>query len=646
MITFFNNSWFKLSTMFSKLGDFWYTQFIGKARAIAKGLAHISGYLSVADKINNVKANLLNNPELIYAKNITVQKNVSDVIYSSNIEVAISLDLPINIRTIQGVNAKTLIAGIDFSYINGTLFINTKKYNSNTAISDLFFDSLSNTLIFILNGEWQEGYNSENLSIYRGILSVDYIPSGDAEICVANFIKGSDQSVKTFTDVINIASGSTFLNLNNNQSITNIIPIYSEDTDNVISTSLYSAILSDGSTRDLIINPETQLDFSAKLPCIKIDNSNPQALIVTDIDYEELNNYNVIIKGEGTIGLCVDEYNSKIAIRPIVELANGDYFYLSYIAFQNITNAKIDYLFECEENEGTILYDAIGSKQAQLTNIDNIEACRIESLTKEWIKSADLNLENFVEFESETSAQSQYPINFSLPLTIFGKFKYLTPSTYPNNYKPILFKIGDIDITPEYETGNGLLICGFEHRSTGLELHIIKDSQSQYIPIPAPIKIYDGNTHNFNLIINQDLSLSLYIDGEIIIKPDRYLDFNPFSSEFYFTLPSSGDLPLAYSNIGIASFAMDDEAAVYNVKDFNQNKTITYDVMKNYMLLYCNNIATINGYTTLLDESPNKNSLIINGNSICSNKSYGTWIGNIGYGKSNNVFIPRQILDL
>ena len=208
------NNWYDVNKMLSKLGSFWYTQFSYNNRKIIKGLADVAAYFTVLNTVNNTLANIKNHPDDIYAINYPISVDVDDI--EKLVTTGLEINLPIDIFSIQGLYASNIScdkidnkeAYIHAVYFNGKL---TFKRTTKDILYRHFYDKISNKLQFIVNGRWEPGYNSKNSSIYRGILSVDNIPCGLPEIEVANYIKGSNQTLKGFNNFINICLGSTYI---------------------------------------------------------------------------------------------------------------------------------------------------------------------------------------------------------------------------------------------------------------------------------------------------------------------------------------------------------------------------------------------------------------------------------------------------
>ena len=114
--------------------------------------------------------------------------------------------------------------------------------------------------------------------------------------------------------------------------------------------------------------------------CLCFDSSNSDAYIQTAISSSLRDTYRIVIKGEGDLA------NSNITIKQVPNATSTDVFYLSYIAFINIENGKLEHLFECEEGSGILLYDACTGDTATLESVTSISALRVSKRVKEWIQ--------------------------------------------------------------------------------------------------------------------------------------------------------------------------------------------------------------------------------------------------------------------
>ena len=124
--------------------------------------------------------------------------------------------------------------------------------------------------------------------------------------------------------------------------------------------------------------------------CLHFDSTNPDVYIQTLIPSSSVSDWNIIIKGSGTSDfISTDSTGTNIAFRLNATLGSTDYYDLSYIAFLNNETGKIDHLFECEENGGLLLYDAVTGDIATITSDTSLSTLRGSSSTKEYIKNID-----------------------------------------------------------------------------------------------------------------------------------------------------------------------------------------------------------------------------------------------------------------
>lgn len=162
--------------------------------------------------------------------------------------------------------------------------------------------------------------------------------------------------------------------------------------------------------------------------CLQFNASNPDAYIQTKIPSSQRENYNVIIKSNGFYSMYVDSSSEYIAIRQITPPVNTEYCEISYIAFKNRTTGKLDYLFECEEGSGTLLYDAITGQTATLCSsagesvIASLSELRTTSRQKQWVKD-ERNLETCCVTKDLNLPFSKKNIITKLPFSICFDFE-------------------------------------------------------------------------------------------------------------------------------------------------------------------------------------------------------------------------------
>lgn len=169
--------------------------------------------------------------------------------------------------------------------------------------------------------------------------------------------------------------------------------------------------------------------------CIRFDNSNVTSTtlnyIYTSIPSTKFNDYEYVIKGEGNIDYLratINNYNDTICFAPKSYQTKyaSNYFDLSYIACINKSTGVIEHLFECEEESGLYLYDAITGEKAWIsygTNGSNVKATSVTAIrsisnTKEWIKDVNCNLDNSLGIKNGLILNSGKANLPSVPLSI------------------------------------------------------------------------------------------------------------------------------------------------------------------------------------------------------------------------------------
>ena len=162
---------------------------------------------------------------------------------------------------------------------------------------------------------------------------------------------------------------------------------------------------------------------------IRFNSSNNNSYIYTTIPSSKIDDYEYIVKGEGTVDpvkVVNNTYNNTICIAIVQAVSNSTwYFDLSYVIFKNKTTGEIEHLFECEEGGGLYLYDAITGEKAWITYGTNgvnprtasLSTLRIPSDTKEWVKDLDCNLDNTVGLKNSVLLNTGATLP-GLPLSI------------------------------------------------------------------------------------------------------------------------------------------------------------------------------------------------------------------------------------
>lgn len=405
--------------------------------------------------------------------------------------------------------------------------------------------------------------------------------------------------------------------------------------------------------------------------CLHFDSTNVISVdsiyIQTNIPSTERANYNIVIKGEGTIDLLqVDTSDTNIRIVPKQAITDTAYFDLSYIAFRNITTGKIDHLFECEENSGTLLYDAVTGDTATITsssgNIVSLSTLRGFTPYKEWIINEDENLNDAIAVKNTwvyNNSVKNIPASYSLCMTLaITKEQFDTTAA-----------IGDINLCGNvngYNLANWLLVgrtywsIRFNYRNNDLSSTIY----SCVIPLwidSYNIKYLDGKPHKYVACVDAETkTLKTYIDSVYVnSNGNQILSYTPvdFTATNQFDIGTNNKYRLdggfKISNIKRFDFAMDATDAPYTLQDYQNGKDIPENVTP---LIDLVNISkspeSADVWSGLwLDRSPNNHNLqfyanaTYNNSYIAATKNYGTWCNGVGYNETGNIKIPRKLLN-
>ena len=406
--------------------------------------------------------------------------------------------------------------------------------------------------------------------------------------------------------------------------------------------------------------------------CLHFDSVNVIAsapvFIQTNIPSVERSNYNIVIKGEGTIDLLqVDTSDTNIRIVPKQAITDSAYFDLSYIAFRNITTGKIDHLFECEENSGMLLYDAVTGDTATITstsgNIVSLTALRGFTSYKEWIIDEDENLKNSIKCNSVyggISALRTVPAEVSLcitikitqeeydpigPINILGMINgtsYFCLSKRPENYWMPGF-------TWAYKNANLAEESGFE-----VKLGYYSGVMSA---------ILDGKPHKLVCCIGDrtkealpvlsdysDKGLKFFLDGVAVNdniggRNKQFLNVpTEFNATNTFGIGTSTNYTLnggcTISNVKYFNFDISAEGAAYTLDDYQNDKDVPSELLlnsgTNKAILSLNNVSN----TLWVDSSVNKYNATLSGTLTLPNKEYGTWLNAVGYNNTTVLLDP------
>ena len=439
--------------------------------------------------------------------------------------------------------------------------------------------------------------------------------------------------------------------------------------------------------------------------CILFDSNNPNAYISTQISSGLYDEYNIIIKGEGTVEiLYVDHSGSYIQIKQRRTLTSGENFYLSYIAFQNKETKEIEHLFECEEKSGTTLYDAITGDTATLSSVASITAMRVSYIGKEYIRNPELNLiDTFTQHDIKPNAMHT---TGKTPLKGFGTRTYCLTwevsedyDTTKNNWSGWKL-IGDLFFESNAYWGhhfqvttNGLFSSSWgigeraavaysnvpyvnqifgEGSKTGGTRSIIRKGLYKFVGIvnvgdtaaEAKCRIYINGALKYTYskptsdITNTTVKWSDTNNCTLAISTSGNFRNLPTAGTGGDSLVKAGDwskfsvMPGSISNIQVFSSDISAEGSPYTVDDYF-NGVIPEPLTEN--LVYSSGNLTISKYNQKtvsagklfpwLDRSGNENNMyFISFAGQSNSKCYGTWLNSAGYALTNGVYIPRKII--
>lgn len=467
-----------------------------------------------------------------------------------------------------------------------------------------------------------------------------------------------------------------------------------------------------GSVTSAITNPSSgtlwsrvggrTTEYSAPFPgyCLRFNKNNQLVYIQTSIPSSERDNYKIVIKGEGTVDhLYVDTSAANIAIKQASAITDSSYFDLSYIAFVNKTTGNIDHLFECEETNGTLLYDAVRGGTASLESVTSISAIRVyTNKYKEWIADYS-NLEDKVQCFGGPSAGflvTKKDANTNLtPL----RNEYLRSCCFTLELK----KDFNTALVNPYIQIIGDFVLGGTNRAYGHGLNLAKGSSSSngfayyFATGNASIQYWFNLSQFFgpNNVSNTIIKAGVYKICLIVNIADdadnSYLKSNVNGIEYSVVLNASGreittsnikwgtesdkidtfkilstrgensqpnyNLPCQISNVRVFGFDVSAAGAAYTVEDYTNDRQIDNPSTFPGVLLYYDNLSYWTNYSYAncyrwLDRGPKNAQLCIMNSGVnarnrmeCPCKKYGTWLNNAGWSKTSgsNVYIPRAI---
>lgn len=467
-----------------------------------------------------------------------------------------------------------------------------------------------------------------------------------------------------------------------------------------------------GSVTSAITNPSSgtlwsrvggrTTEYSAPFPgyCLRFNKNNQLVYIQTSIPSSERDNYKIIIKGEGTIDhLYVDTSAANIAIKQASAITDSSYFDLSYVAFVNKTTGDIDHLFECEETNGTLLYDAVRGGTASLESVTSISAIRVyTNKYKEWIADYS-NLEDKVQCFGGPSAGflvTKKDANTNLtPLRGENLRSYCFTLEFKKDFNtalvnPYIQIIGDLVLGGTNRNyGHGLNLVKGTNTNNGFAYYFATGNASiQYWfslseffgPNNVSNTIIKAGVYKICLIVNiaddaansylksnvngVERSVVLNASGREVTtsnikwgtESDKIDTFKILSTRGENSQPNY-NLPCQISNVRVFGFDVSAAGAAYTVEDYTNDRQIDNPSTFPGVLLYYDNLSYWTNYSYAncyrwLDRGPKNAQLCILNNGVnarnrmeCPCKNYGTWLNNAGWSKTSgsNVYIPRAI---
>ena len=401
--------------------------------------------------------------------------------------------------------------------------------------------------------------------------------------------------------------------------------------------------------------------------CLCFDSSNPNAYIQTSIPSSNRYNWRIVIKGEGnsTIAanyrtLYADDSGANIAIRQMSTVVEADVFYLSYIAFVNITTNKVEHLFECEEGSDTVLYDACTGDTATLESVTSISALRVDSRTKEWI-SDEKNLDNEYHISKcYIAANGKVATNFQdIPFPISLAIRFKTPKWPRTQYTdPMIYWGTGWNSGANY----GIRLQGLYQTNKQLMAYYLNNeapnAATNGLTINNMDVICDNKWHSIVICANTDY-LKIYVDGELKgTKTKTYSAISGVPSTLNFRLATVQYTTTTYKDwshkdLLITNFDMSLSNASYTVADYEKRKDVPTSILlgtgTDKVWLQWHNINANIAY----DGSPNKKHMNLYGvdapaqygmQNITPSKCYGAFYNQVGGTVDNGIVIPRKVI--
>lgn len=346
--------------------------------------------------------------------------------------------------------------------------------------------------------------------------------------------------------------------------------------------------------------------------CLLFNKNNPAAYIKTSIPSSEANQYDIIIKAHYRDILYVDTNFDTIIIRPKVDLrpdgnalTNTFRCFVSYIAFKNKTTGKIDHLFECEERNGNILYDAVTGETATLEGVSSLSTLRNKSDQKEWIIDEEINLSNEVCLGGSQFAATN-KLKFRDKLSVSFKLK-LNPSSFFTdfNYSELIHTI-----LQTATTGNGFYISVYKNRSLvcGIKSTNASNKQETVTLTVAGVIPVDNKFHDYVFIADATNGIiKFYIDSTLVGSQEG--NIYPYEESSYATtiLSSRGDANKdqnwSLKDLSIFNIDLSDESAPYTLSDFANGVPIPVSLLSASLDKYTIwDVDNIDGQTVSADK--------------------------------------------
>lgn len=325
---------------------------------------------------------------------------------------------------------------------------------------------------------------------------------------------------------------------------------------------------------------------------ILFSKANPYAYIQTQIPSSQANQYDVTIKTSVGDILYVDTNFDNIIIRPKVDLrsdgnalTNTFQCFVSYIAFKNKTTGKIDHLFECEERNGNILYDAVTGETATLEGVTTLSSLRRTSLNKEWIRDEEINLPNELCLGG-AQMRSTNKLSFKGKQSIAFRLK-LNPYTFSSSTHGFNFSEFIYNILATTTTGNGFYINIVRSKKVlfGVKTTDASGKQVTVTSGDKTISQYIDNIwHDWVFVIDSENGImKCYIDSDLIYSASG--NIYPYNESSLVTGIISGrnqdlfDENWRLKDLSIFNIDLSDSNSEYVLSDFANRKPIPISLL-------------------------------------------------------------------